>query len=52
MKHATSLDMELGMLRPGIRVRTSATDYQPISQLYLIRFDGSDWAGIGPIETK
>jgi branched-chain amino acid transport system substrate-binding protein len=30
MKQAASLDLELGMLRPGIRITTSATDYQPI----------------------
>jgi len=47
MKQAASLDLELGMLRPGIRVTTSSTDYQPIKQLFLIRFDGQDWAPIG-----
>ena len=47
MKQAASLDLELGMLRPGIRVTTSPTDYQPIKQLYLIRFDGRDWTPIG-----
>jgi branched-chain amino acid transport system substrate-binding protein len=46
MKQAASLDLELGMLRPGIRVTTSPTDYQPIKQLYLIRFDGQDWSPI------
>jgi hypothetical protein len=35
------------MLRPGIRVTTSATDYQPIKQLYLVQFDGQDWVPIG-----
>ena len=44
MKQAASLDLELGMLRPGIRVNTSATDYQPIKQLFLIQFDGKEWA--------
>jgi len=43
MKQAASLDLELGMLRPGIRVTTSASDYQPIKQLFLIQFDGKDW---------
>jgi branched-chain amino acid transport system substrate-binding protein len=52
MKQAASLDMELGMLRPGIRVKTSATDYQPISQLYLVRFAGEDWVGIGAVEGR
>ena len=43
MKQAASLDLELGMLRPGIRITTSQSDYQPIKQLYLIRFNGKDW---------
>ena len=43
MKQAASLDLELGMLRPGIRITTSQNDYQPIKQLYLIRFNGKDW---------
>ena len=47
MKQAASLDLELGMLRPGIRITTSATDYQPIKQLFLIQFDGQDWVPIG-----
>ena len=43
MKQAASLDLELGMLRPGIRITTSPTDYQPIKQLFLVQFDGRDW---------
>lgn len=43
MKQAASLDFELGMLRPGIKVTTSTTDYQPIKQLFLMRFDGKEW---------
>ena len=49
MKQAASLDLELGMLRPGIRVTTSATDYQPIKQLFLIQFDGKDWEPLGKV---
>jgi branched-chain amino acid transport system substrate-binding protein len=49
MKHVASLDFELGMLRPGIRIHTSADDYQPIKQLYLIRFNGKEWEPIGPV---
>jgi branched-chain amino acid transport system substrate-binding protein len=49
MKQAASLDLELGMLRPGIRIRTSPDDYQPIKQLFLIRFNGKDWEPIGPV---
>jgi branched-chain amino acid transport system substrate-binding protein len=47
MKQASSLNIELGMLRPGISVRTSPTDYQPIKQLFLIRFDGREWVPFG-----
>jgi branched-chain amino acid transport system substrate-binding protein len=52
MKQAASLDMELGMLRPGIRVTTSPADYQPIKQLFLIQFDGREWVPIGPTTGK
>ncbi len=48
LKQAASLDLELGMLRPGIRITTGPADYQPIKQLFLIRFDGEDWAPLGP----
>jgi branched-chain amino acid transport system substrate-binding protein len=49
MKQSASLDLELGMLRPGIRVTTSATDFQPIKQLFLIQFDGKDWEPLGKV---
>jgi branched-chain amino acid transport system substrate-binding protein len=47
MKQASNLDLELGMLRPGIKIKTTPTDYQPIHQLFLIRFDGQQWQGFG-----
>ena len=47
MKQAGSLDLELGMLRPGIKITTSPTDYQPIKQLFLMRFDGKEWVPFG-----
>jgi branched-chain amino acid transport system substrate-binding protein len=52
MKEAASLDLELPMLRPGIRVKTSSTDYQPIKQLFLIQFDGKEWRPIGPVSSE
>jgi branched-chain amino acid transport system substrate-binding protein len=48
MRQAASLDTELGMLRPGIRVKTGPGDYQPIKQLFLIRFNGRSWTRLGP----
>ena len=49
MKQAASLDLTLGMLLPEIRVTTSPTDYQPIKQLYLTRFDGAHWVLFGNV---
>jgi branched-chain amino acid transport system substrate-binding protein len=47
IKQAASLDLELPMLRPGIKIKTSATNYQPIRQLFLIQFDGRQWLPFG-----
>jgi hypothetical protein len=44
MKKATSLDMELPRLRPGIRVKTTPADYQPI--------DGKGWRPVGAISSE
>jgi branched-chain amino acid transport system substrate-binding protein len=40
MKQASHLDMELPLLLPGIRLKTSSTDLRPIKQMRLVRFDG------------
>jgi branched-chain amino acid transport system substrate-binding protein len=48
LKQATSLDLQLGMLRDGIRVTTSPTDYRPIKELFLVRFDGKSWVPYAP----
>jgi branched-chain amino acid transport system substrate-binding protein len=49
MAQAASLDLTIGMLRPGIRIRTTPDDYQPIKQLFLIRFDGTEWTALETI---
>ena len=50
MKQAGNLkNLELPMLLPGIRVNTSATDYDPIEQLQLMRFDGKEWVRFGEV---
>jgi branched-chain amino acid transport system substrate-binding protein len=36
-------DVELPMLLPGIKLNTSPTDYTPIKQMHLRRFDGKTW---------
>ena len=44
MRVATGLnDVEFPMLLPGIRATTSATDYRPIEQFVMSRFDGKEW---------
>ena len=44
MRQAASLkDVELPMLLPGIKLNTSPTDYTPIKQMHLRRFDGKTW---------
>ena len=37
------------MLLPGIKINTSATDYYPIEQEQMIRFDGQKWVRAGEI---
>ena len=42
-------DFELPMLIPGIRINTSPTDFLPIRQLRLQRFDGKQWVLFGEV---
>jgi len=50
MRQATNLrDVELPMLLPGIKVSTSPTDYYPVQQLQLMRFDGTRWVRFGDL---
>jgi branched-chain amino acid transport system substrate-binding protein len=37
------------MLLPGITLNTSATDYYPIEQMQLIKFEGQRWVTFGEI---
>jgi branched-chain amino acid transport system substrate-binding protein len=50
MKQAASIKgLELGGLVPGIKVNTSATNFAPISQLQLMKFNGDKWDLFGEI---
>jgi hypothetical protein len=50
LRQATNIrDLQLPMLLPGIKVTLSPTDYLPIENLQLVRFDGQRWVGFGPI---
>jgi branched-chain amino acid transport system substrate-binding protein len=50
MKEAANLkDLALPLLLPGIKVNTSATDFYPIEQEQLAKFDGERWALFGEV---
>ncbi len=50
MRQATNMkDLSFGLLLPGIKVNTSPTNYFPITQMQLMRFNGKGWDPIGGI---
>ena len=50
MKQAASVHhLELPMLLPGIRVNTRPTNYFPINQMQLVRFEGDGWVLFGDV---
>ena len=52
MKQAASLkDFAPKMILPGIRINTSATDFRPIEQSQLMRFEGESWTLFGNVIT-
>jgi branched-chain amino acid transport system substrate-binding protein len=50
MKQAASLkDFNTDVLLPGIKINTSATDYAPIAQLRMMRFNAGKWEFFGDV---
>jgi branched-chain amino acid transport system substrate-binding protein len=50
MRQAANLkDLSLPMLLPGIKVSTSPTDFYPIEQEQLAKFDGERWVLFGEV---
>jgi branched-chain amino acid transport system substrate-binding protein len=50
MRQAASLhDLELPVLLPGIKVNTSPTNYHPIRQMQLARWNGETWERFGEV---
>jgi len=50
MRQAANLkDLEMPMLLPGIKVNTSPTNFSPIKQMQLQRFDGKSWQLFGDV---
>jgi branched-chain amino acid transport system substrate-binding protein len=52
MKQAANLhDFTVPMLLPGITINTSPTDFAPVKQVQMGRFDGQRWQLFGPLLT-
>jgi branched-chain amino acid transport system substrate-binding protein len=52
MKQAANLhEFRVPMLLPGITINTSPTDFAPIKQMQMARFDGERWQLFGPLIT-
>jgi branched-chain amino acid transport system substrate-binding protein len=50
MKQAANLkNFRVGMLLPGVSINTAPTDFAPIKQLQMMRFDGKTWQLFGPV---
>ena len=50
MKQAANLkDLELGLLLPGIKINTSPSDYFPVEQMQMTRFNGQYGERFGPL---
>jgi ABC-type branched-subunit amino acid transport system substrate-binding protein len=49
MKQLANMDMEIGIYLPGIKVKTSPTDFAPLEQLQLMKFKGEGWDLFGPL---
>jgi branched-chain amino acid transport system substrate-binding protein len=50
MKQVANLRaLELPMLLPGIVINTSATDFAPIKQAQMRRFNGERYVPFGPV---
>jgi branched-chain amino acid transport system substrate-binding protein len=53
MRQAANLkDLEVTILLPGIRINTSPTDFYPIEQVQLMRFDGKTWVRFGELMSR
>ena len=53
MRQAANLrNFEVPLLLPGVRINTSASDFYPIEQVQLARFDGKRWVLFGDVLGK
>jgi branched-chain amino acid transport system substrate-binding protein len=53
MSKALSIkDLQMPLLLPGVKINTSTTDYQPVKQMQMMRFDGTKWQLFGDVISK
>jgi branched-chain amino acid transport system substrate-binding protein len=49
MRQAANLNFEIGIYLPGTKIKTSPTDFAPLEQLQMQRFEGESWQLFGPL---
>ena len=50
LRQATGINhVQMPLMLPGITIDLSPTDYLPVDQVQLIRFDGARWVRFGSI---
>jgi hypothetical protein len=49
MKVVANMDFEINTYIPGIRIKTSPTDFYPIEQVQMMKFTGAKWELFGPV---
>jgi branched-chain amino acid transport system substrate-binding protein len=49
LKAATHLDETNPFMLPGVRIKTSPSDYYPIDQVKLARYRGDQWRFFGKL---
>jgi branched-chain amino acid transport system substrate-binding protein len=50
MKQAANIrDLQLPMMLPGIKMNTSSTDYYPIENMQMMRWNGKQWVRFGDL---
>ncbi len=50
LRQATNInDLQLPMMLPGIKMNTSPTDYFPIENMQMMRWNGKQWVRFGDL---
>jgi hypothetical protein len=49
MKMVANMDFEIDTYIPGVRIKTTPTDFYPIEQVQMMKFSGEKWELFGPI---